>query len=226
MPKYADPTRVDTCRAYGAEVVLVDDVHQAFDEVYRIERQEGLSFIHPFEHERTVLGTATIGLELCQQVANLDAVIVPVGGGGLCAGIASAVKQLQPHCRVFGVEPRGADTMRRSFASGKPESIPRVTTIADSLGSPTAMPYTFGLCRRHVEEVALIDDDDMRRAMLRLYQGTKLAVEPAGAASTAALVGPLRELLQGKRVALIVCGSNISPATFARHIEDIPDHQS
>jgi len=222
MPSYADPARIGTCRTLGADVVLTDDVHQAFAEVQRIEQEEGLGFVHPFENERTVLGTATIGLELCQQVADLDAVIVPIGGGGLCAGIASAVRQLQPHCQVFGVEPTGADTMYRSFASGKPESIPQVTTIADSLGAPTAMPYTFGLCRRHVEEVVLIDDDEMRRAMLRLYRGTKLAVEPAGAASTAALVGPLRERLRGKRVALIICGSNVTPATFARHIAEIP----
>jgi threonine dehydratase len=226
MPKYADPARVGTCRAYGAEIVLTDDVHHAFSEVYRIEREEGLGFVHPFESARTVLGTATVGLELCQQVADLEAVIVPIGGGGLCAGIASAVKQLAPRCQVFGVEPRGADTMYRSFASGKPESIPQVTTIADSLGAPAAMPYTFGLCRRHVDELVLIDDDEMRRAMQRLYRGTKLAVEPAGAASTAALVGPLRERLRGKRVALIICGSNITPATFARHIAEIPGGQA
>lgn len=223
MPKYADAARVNTCRAYGAEVVLAEDVHHAFNEVYRIEKEEGLGFVHPFESERTVLGTATVGLELCQQEADLDAVIVPIGGGGLCAGIASAVKQLQPRCQVFGVEPRGADTMHRSFASGKPESIPKVTTIADSLGAPAAMPYTFGLCHRHLDDLVLIDDDEMRRAMLRLYRGTKLAVEPAGAASTAALVGPLRDRLRGKRVALIVCGSNVTPATFARHIAEIPE---
>jgi threonine dehydratase len=222
MPKYADPARIETCRSYGAEVLLTDDMHHAFEEVDRVEIKEGLSFIHPFENERTVLGTATVGLELCQQVPDLDAVIVPIGGGGLCAGIASAVKQLQPRCQVYGVEPRGADTMSRSFASGKPESIPAVTTIADSLGAPAAMHYTSGLCRRHVDDLVLIDDDEMRRAMLRLYRGTKLAVEPAGAASTAALVGPLRERLRGKRLALIVCGSNITAETFARHIAEIP----
>ena len=222
MPKYADPARIEICRSYGAEVVLTEDINHAFEEVYRIEVKQGRTFIHPFENERTVLGTATVGLELCQQVAGMDAVIVPIGGGGLCAGIASAVKQLQPNCQVFGVEPRGADTMSRSFASGKPEGILEVTTIADSLGSPVAMPYTLGLCHRHLDDLVLIDDDDMRRAMLRLYQGTKLAVEPAGAASTAALTGPLRDRLRGKRVALIICGSNITPETFARHITDIP----
>jgi threonine dehydratase len=223
MPKYADPARIELCRSYGAEVILTEDVHHAFAEVQRIEVKQGRSFIHPFENERTVLGTATVGLELCQQVADMDAVIVPIGGGGLCAGIASAVKQLQPNCHVFGVEPRGADTMSRSFASGKPEGIPEVTTIADSLGSPVAMPYTLGLCHRHLDDLVLIDDDDMRRAMLRLYQGTKLAVEPAGAASTAALVGPLRDRLRGKRVALLVCGSTVTPDTVARHNAEIPE---
>jgi threonine dehydratase len=223
MPIYADPARIETCQSYGAQVVLVDDVHQAFEEVHRIEEDEGRAFVHPFENERTVLGTATVGLELCQQVADLEAVVVPIGGGGLCAGIASAVKLMQPRCQVYGVEPRGADTMTRSFASGKPERIEAVTTIADSLGSPLAMPYTFSLCQRYLDDLVLIDDDDMRRAMLRLYQGTKLAVEPAGAASTAALVGPLRERLRGKQVALIICGSNVTPKTFARHIAEIPD---
>ncbi|UCG24409.1 MAG: threonine/serine dehydratase [Chloroflexota bacterium] len=222
MPSYADPARIETCQSYGAQVVLVDDVHQAFDEVHRIEEDEGRAFVHPFENERTVLGTATVGFELCQQVSDLEAVIVPIGGGGLCAGISAAVKQMKPRCQIFGVEPHGADSMTRSFASGQPERIEAVTTIADSLGAPLAMPYTFSLCRRYLDDLVLIDDDDMRRAMLRLYQGTKLAVEPAGAASTAALVGPLRERLRGKRVALIVCGSNVTPETFARHIADIP----
>ena len=126
MPSYADLARIETCQSYGAQVVLVDDVHQAFDEVHRIEEDEGRAFVHPFENPRTVLGTATVGLELCQQVPDLDAVVVPIGGGGLCAGIAAAVKQMMPRCQVFGVEPRGADSMTRSFASGKPERIEAV----------------------------------------------------------------------------------------------------
>ncbi len=216
MPKSASPARVAGCRAYGAEVVLVDDVHQAFDEVARIEREEGRFFVHPFEGTEVVLGTAGVGLELTEQVPGLDAVIVPIGGGGLAAGISAAVKQAAPGCSVFGVEPEGADTMHRSFASGKPEAIDRVRTIADSLGAPHAAPYSFGLCRQFVDQLVKVDDDALRSAMALLFREAKLAVEPAGAAATAALLGPLREQLSGRRVGLIVCGANIDSATFCR----------
>ena len=218
MPKTANPARMALCRAYGAEVVLVNDVHEAFAAVKLIEAEEGRTFVHPFEGPLTALGTATVGWELCRQVADLDAVIVPIGGGGLCAGIAAAVKLMQPQCQVFGVEPAGADTMHRSFASGRPEGIDKVRTIADSLGAPHAEPYSFGLCRQFVDELVMIDDDAMRRAMGLIFQGVKLAVEPAGAAATAALVGPLRERLRGQRVGVIVCGSNIDPAGFAGQV--------
>jgi threonine dehydratase len=221
MPKSANPARVAICRAYGAEVDLVDDVHVAFERVRQIEEEEGLTFVHPFEGPLTSLGTATVGLELCQQVEDLDAVVVPIGGGGLCSGIASAVKLMQPGCQVFGVEPEGADTMHRSFASGKPEAIDSVRTIADSLGAPHAAPYSFGLCRRFVDELAMVTDDQLRQSMLLLFQGTKLAVEPAGAAATAALCGPLLDKLRGKRVGIIVCGTNIDVATFAELIAEV-----
>src|SRR5690348_18341932 len=123
MPKTANASRVAMCRAYGAEVVLTDDVYAAFEEVERIQQDEGRTFIHPFEGERTVLGTATVGYELCNQVDDLDAVIVPVGGGGLIAGVACAVKQMQPRCKVYGVEPAGADSLSRSFAAGSPQKL-------------------------------------------------------------------------------------------------------
>jgi threonine dehydratase len=218
MPKTANPARVARCRAYGAEVVFVDDVTQAFDRVRQIEAEEKRAFIHPFEGPLTALGTATVGLELCEQAPDLEAVIVPIGGGGLCAGISTAVKRMLPRCRVFGVEPSGADTMHRSFASGKPESIPAVRTIADSLGAPHAEPYSFALCRQNIDELVMVEDDALRLAMARMFQGLKLAVEPAGAAATAALCGPLRERLRGKRVGVLVSGTNIDIDSFAAHI--------
>ena len=214
MMRAANPFRVVQVRAYGAELVQVPDVHTAFETVSAIERDEGRTFIHPFEGRTTVLGSATLGLELAHQAPDLDAVIVPIGGGGLCAGVATAIKATQPACRVYGVEPEGADTMHRSFAAGSPQGIDRVNTIADSLGAPYAAPYSFELCRRHVDELVRIDDGAMRRAMGTLFLETKLALEPAGAAATAALLGPLAEPLQGKRVAAIVCGANIDARTF------------
>jgi threonine dehydratase len=219
MPKTANPLRVAGCQAYGAAVEIVEDAHRAFERVREIEAEEGRTFVHPFEGPLTALGTATVGFELCRQIPDLDAVIVPIGGGGLCAGIATAVKLIQPSCQVYGVEPEGADSMHRSFASGKPEAIDKVRTIADSLGAPFALPYSFGLCRQYVDDIMLVSDDALRQGMALLFHSMKLAVEPAGAAATAALCGPLREQLRGKRVGLIVCGANIDIATFAAQVE-------
>jgi threonine dehydratase len=220
MPKSANPFRVQGCRGLGAEVELVDDVHRAFERVREVERDEGRSFVHPFEGPLTALGTATLGLELVEQVDGLDAVIVPIGGGGLCAGVAAAVKLASPRTLVFGVEPRGADSMHRSFAAGSPQALEAVRTIADSLGAPHAAPYSFGLCRRFVDELVLVDDDELRAGMLLLFSSAKLAVEPAGAAATAALCGPLLPRLRGRRVGVIVCGANIDHAGFARHLAE------
>jgi len=219
MLQTANPFRVELCKQYGAEVEFAEDAHVGFDRVRQLEREEGRSFIHPFEGLRTATGTATVGLELCQQAPDLDAVIVPIGGGGLCAGVASAVKLMQPRCAVHGVEPIGADSMHRSFAAGEPRSIEKVATIADSLAAPYAAPITFELCRRNVDRLSLVSDDEMRAAMRLMLRELKLAVEPAGAAAMAALLGPLREQLAGKRVGLVVCGTNIDEAGFARLIQ-------
>lgn len=217
MLRTANRVRVERCREFGAEVVLADDVHVAFEMVEQIRLEEGRFFVHPFESRDIALGTATVGLEICEQVSEIDAVIVPIGGGGLCAGISSAVKQLRPDCQVFGVEPSGADSMHRSFASGQAEALERVTTIADSLGAPFALPYSFGLCRDNVDELVLVSDDELRNAMGLLFHEMRIAVEPACAATTAALWGPLRERLAGKKVVLVMCGSNIDWQTWESH---------
>ncbi|MCA8963704.1 MAG: threonine/serine dehydratase [Planctomycetes bacterium] len=214
MPRTANPARVAACRDLGADVVLTDDIASAFATAEELQREHGLHFVHPFEGERTVLGSATLGLEFLQQVGNLDAVFVAVGGGGLTAGVACAVKQLQPRCRVYAVEPAGADSMHRSFAAGSPQRIEAVRTIADSLGAPMAMPYTFALCRRFVDELVMVDDDAICRAMALLFADAKLAVEPAGAAALAALL-QVGDQLAGKRIGIVVCGANVDPDTFA-----------
>jgi threonine dehydratase len=219
MPTSANPLRVERSREYGAEVVLVPDIHEAFTRVKQIEEEEGRTFVHPFEGPYTALGTATLGLEFLRQAPELDAAIIPIGGGGLCGGMATAIKLLRPECLIFGVEPEGADSMHRSFGEGAPVAIERVQTIADSLGPPMALPYSFELCRRNVDDLVLISDEEMRAAMRLLFGAMKLAAEPAGAAATAALCGPLRERLAGKRVGVIVCGSNIDGPTFSRLID-------
>ena len=215
MIKTASPVRVEACRQFGAEVILADDVHVAFHRVEEIREQEGRYFVHPFEGPNVAMGTATLGLEICDQVDDFDAIVIPIGGGGLCAGVSSAVKQINPACEIFGVEPAGADSMHRSFASGEPEAIDTVNTIADSLGAPFAAPYSMQLCRQNVNELVMISDDDIQATMGLLFREMKIAVEPACAASTAALCGPLNGRFAGKKVVLVFCGSNIDWKTYA-----------
>lgn len=210
----ANPVRIAACCAYGAEVVLADDVHEAFKAAERIQEEEGRFFVHPFEGVDIATGTGTVGLEICEQCDLFDALIIPVGGGGLIGGISNAVKKIRPQCEIIGVEPEGADSLHRSFAAGEPRAIDKVRTIADSLGAPFAMPYSFGLCRDNVDRLVLVDDMQLRQSMGLLFEAMKIAVEPACAASTAALFGPLRERLRGKTVMLVFCGSNMDWATF------------
>lgn len=216
MLSAASPVRMEACKSYGAEVVLSDNVHDAFALAEEIQEREGRVLVHPFEGRAVALGTATVGLEICEQIGEFDALVCPVGGGGLCAGISSAVKQLHPGCEIIAVEPEGANSMQLSLADGQARAVENVQTIADSLGAPYAKPYSFALCRDNVDDLVLISDDDMRRAMGLLFQKMKFAVEPACAASTAALMGPLRNRYKDKKVVLVFCGSNTDDRTFLR----------
>jgi threonine dehydratase len=222
MPKTANAFRVQMCREFGVTVELVENFIEAWTRVKEIEAAEGRTFVHPYEGPKTTLGTASVGMEFMDQVASagttLDAVIVAAGGGGLTGGVACAVKQMSPGTAVYVVEPEGADSMQRSFKAGSPQSIEAVRTIADSLGAPRCEPYSFALNRRFVDEVVLVSDDQIRDAMRLLFRSAKLAVEPAGAAALAALMYPLRDRLDGKAVGIVVCGANIDPESFARHI--------
>lgn len=220
MTATAPKIRVQRCEALGAEVVLATDVHAAFDQMHALVRDESRTAIHPFEGLTTASATAGVGREFAIDVQGLDAVIVPVGGGGLAAGVAAAVKLTQPNCAVFGVEPVGADSMRQSLAQGSPVTLDRVSTIADSLGAPMALPVSFGLCERYLDDVVLVTDDALRHSMRQLFEILGIAVEPACAASLAAANGPLADRLAGKRVGLILCGSNIDPATWHRLVND------
>lgn len=215
MQASANPARIAAARAYGAEVLIAADGATGFALAEKIAAEEGRSFIHPFEGERTALGTATVGLELVEQAPDLDAVIIAIGGGGLAGGAASAIKLLNPRCCIFGVEPEGADSMHRSFAAGAPQRLERVQTIADSLGPPMALPYSYALCRAGLDRLVKVTDDEICDAMGLLFREMKLAVEPGGAASTAALIHRLGRELRGGRVGVIVCGSNIDIGTFS-----------
>ena len=220
MPETANSAKIARCKSLGAEIILVETVHKAFEKVKEIEEQEGRHFIHPFDGPLTAMGSATVGLELSEQVDELDAVIVPIGGGGLIAGISSLMKQINPAIKIYGVEPEGADSMSRSFASGRPEEIEKVDTIADSLGAPHAAAYSFGLARKFVDKIVKVTDAQMAETMQLLFNEMKLAVEPAGASATAALQYHLLDELRGKRVGIIVCGTNIDLETYYSNIKD------
>lgn len=224
MLKTSNPARLGLCRRFGAEVLIAEDGPSGFARVREIERDEGRAFVHPYDGYRTILGTATLGAEWAEQcsrggMGGLDAVIIAIGGGGTAAGAGTAFKLLMPEVAVYGVEPVGADLMARSFATGGPCKMGPMSGIADSLMAPHTEAYSYGLCRRALDGLVTVTDDEMRTAMLRLFEELKLAVEPACAAATAAILGPLRERLAGKRVGVLLCGTNTDPATFARHIE-------
>ncbi len=216
--KTASPVRRARCESYGAEVIACDDYAHGFEIFEQIERDENRVPVHQFEGPYTAQGTATIGLEWHKQAGKLEAIIVPIGGGGLIAGIGAAFKQLQPDIKVYGVEPAGAPTLLESHAAGHPVRLDKTATIADSLAVVRAMPYVFNVVEKVVDDIVLVDDDQLRHAMHFLYDDMKLAAEPACAAATAALMGPLKEHLSGKRVGVIACGSNLDIATFARDL--------
>lgn len=219
VPKTINPFRLAAIKAYGAEIEMVDHVGQVLDRMNQIAADDGRTTMHPFENPRITLGTGTLGLEWLEQMPDLDVVIVPIGGGGLASGVACAVKQVRPGCKVYGVEPVGAPSMARSLAAGKPIVLaepPR--SIADSLSAPRSEPYSFAACQKYLDDVVLIDDDAMRVAMKLLFEDVKLAVEPAGAAATAGLLGPLRERCSNKKTGVIICGANIDPATFDAYL--------
>ena len=214
MHRKANPLRVAKCQHYGAEVLLVDDITQAFVLLDEIAEKEDRTIIHPFDSAPTLQGTGTLGLEIGDALKDLDTILVAVGGGGLIGGVASALKQMQPAIEVIGVEPVGAAGLTQSLELGRPLEKVTVNTIADSMGAPLHCQMSFGVCQQVIDRMVLVEDDEMCQAMARVYDGLKFALEPAGAAVIAALTGPLQGALKGKRVAAILCGSNIDESSW------------
>jgi threonine dehydratase len=216
--KSANPLRLAMARDLGAEIIIAENGPDGFAIADRLVKEEGLTFIHPFDGPNVARGTGTLGAEIADDLPELDAVVVAVGGGGLASGMARAIKLLQPACKVYGVEPVGAPSMRRSFNEGAPVKLDRIDTIADSLAPPMSLPYSFELARAHMDDIVLVDDDAMCAALVLLQAEAKLAVEPAAAAATAAAMGPLRERLAGCRVCFVICGANIDAETYSRFL--------
>ena len=219
MPEAADPQTVARVADLGATIERTSG--SATNLAYLDEKtaQTGRTKLHPFEAPHMLLGAATCGYEIVCALPDLDAVIVPVGGGGLIAGVSRAVKLFSPACQVIGVEPVGAAGMTRSVEAGSPQTLDSVQTVAVSLAAPRAEPLTFSAVQAHVDRMLTLPDSALIAAMRRFNTDLSLMVEPACAASFAALTGPLRAELAGKRVAVIACGSNIGRAGHARILD-------
>ena len=208
MPEGASRTKVEATRGYGGTVELVPGERSAsFDRAQQIAA-EGRVMVHPFEDARVAAGQGTVALELLEQTTDVDVVVVPIGGGGLIAGIAVAIKSIRPNVRVIGVEPEGAPTMRVSMQAGSPQTI-SPKTVADGLAAPMVGAMTLEAVRRHVDDVVLVTDDEILSAMKDLMQYAKLVVEPAGAASVGALVSRKIAAGKGANVVAIISGGNV-----------------
>jgi threonine dehydratase len=208
MPEGASETKIAATKGYGGKVELVGgDRRRAFERAQEIA-QQGRVLVHPFEDARVAAGQGTVGLELLEQSRELNAVVVPIGGGGLIAGIAVAIKSTNPDIRVIGVEPVGAATMRQSLDAGTPQHI-TTETVADGLAAPMVGEMTLEAARRYVDDVVLVTDEEILSAMRDLIGYAKLVAEPAGAAAVAALLSGKIPLDRGTTVAAVISGGNV-----------------
>lgn len=213
MPRTASPAKVEASRGYGAEVVLHGaNGTESFPHALELARDRGLTFVHPFDDERICAGAGTTGLELLEQAADLDAVIVPIGGGGLISGVATAIKESNPRIRVYGVEPTGAASTRLSLDSGRAMRITSMNTIADGLAAPMTGELNYEIVKRYVDDVIVIDDDAIAEGLRQLLFSAKLLAEPAGAAGVGALLSGAVPVREGERVAAVVSGGNVDSA--------------
>jgi threonine ammonia-lyase medium form len=209
MPAYASPAKIAACQGYGAEVVVGGDVHQAFEKVHELRVARGLTLIHPYDDPAVIAGQGTIGLEILEDLPDVDTVLVPIGGGGLISGIASALKLSRPEIRVIGVEPEGAPTLSRALEQGAPVRLDSVNTIADGLTGPIAGDLTLAAVQRFVDDVVLVSDAEIGDALRLMLERTKLLAEPAGAAATAALLARRVIPPPNSKVVSLLSGGNI-----------------
>lgn len=208
MPEGASASKIEATRGYGGTVeVTTGPKHRAFDRAQEIAAQ-GRVMIHPFEDARVMAGQGTVALEILEQTKDVDTVIIPIGGGGLISGMAVALKSARPGIRVLGVEPEGAATMRASLDAGSPQNI-APNTVADGLAAPMVGAMTLDAVRRYVDDVVLVTDEDILRAMRELLSIAKLLAEPAGAAALAALLTNKIRVDRGSNAVAVVSGGNV-----------------
>jgi len=220
MPRFAPLTKVVNCRRLGAQVLLEGtNIAEARKYAEQIGPERGLAYINGFDDPAIIAGQGTIGLEIAAQIPAIDSVIVPIGGGGLIAGIALALKTLKPAVKIIGVEPENAASFKAALAAGHPVEIQMKPTLADGLSVPKVGDNAFRLARELVDETVLVSEHDIARAVLRLIELEKAVVEGAGAAPLAACLAGLTPQLTGKKVVLPLCGGNIDLNTLGRVIE-------
>ncbi len=219
LPDGAPISKVEATKSYGAEVCMVEGVYDdAYNKALELQKELGCTFVHPFDDEDVIAGQGTIGLEILDQLPDVDAVVVPVGGGGLISGVAYAIKNLNPNVKVYGVQASGAPSMVNSVHDDKIERLESVSTIADGIAVKEPGQHTFEYCRQYVDEMVTVTDDEISAAILALIERQKLIAEGAGAASVAAVMFG-KVPVQGKKVVCLVSGGNIDVTILSRVIK-------
>lgn len=218
LPDGAPISKVEATKAYGAEVCLVPGVYDdAYKKALQLRDEKGYTFIHPFDDENVIAGQGTIGLEILDDLPDADAVVVPIGGGGLISGVAFAIKQLNPKIKVYGVQAAGAPSMFNSIHDNKIERLESVATLADGIAVKEPGKNTFELCQKYVDEIVTVSEDEISGAILALIEQQKLIAEGAGAVSVAAVMFN-KIPVEGKKVVCVVSGGNIDVTILNRVI--------
>ena len=219
LPDSAPISKVEATKGYGAEVCLVEGCYDdAYAKALELRDSEGYTFVHPFDDENVIAGQGTIALEILNDLDNIDAIVVPIGGGGLISGIAYTVKQIRPSVKVYGVQAAGAPSMYNSVKDGEIECLASVSTIADGIAVKKPGENTYALCKEYVDEIALVTDDEVSSAILALIEKQKMIAEGAGATAVAAVMFD-KFHLKGKRVVAVVSGGNIDVTSLSRVID-------
>ncbi len=218
IPDGAPISKVEATKSYGADVVLVKGVYDdAYEHALKLVKETGATFIHPFDDELVIAGQGSIGLEIIDQLEGVDAVVVPVGGGGLISGVAFTLKSLDPKIKVYGVQAEGAPSMRDAINDDKIETLSGVHTIADGIAVKTPGELTFDICKNYVDDIVTVTDDEISTAILELIEREKVIAEGAGAASVAAIMFD-KLPVKGKNVVALVSGGNIDVTILSRVI--------
>lgn len=218
LPDNAPISKIEATKWYGADVCLVEGVYDdAYQKAIQLRDEKGYTFVHPFDDDDVIAGQGTIGLELLEQLPDLDAVIVPIGGGGLISGVAFAIKHLNPNIKVYGVQASGAPSMLNSIESNKIKRMGFVRTIADGIAVKEPGEHTFDYCRQYVDEIVTVSDDEISTAILALIEQQKLIAEGAGAVAVAAAMFN-KVPIKGKKVICLVSGGNIDVTILSRVI--------